>query len=114
MIQLLAITIDERTTPADLERIRRNTFDAIREQQLSPFAGAAIIKDVVLADGIPTPIAHKLGRPVFAIPSPPRGASTTGRITESRGTVHPRDQYVVLQADGWGASITVDVLVTPL
>lgn len=109
MIQLLDIAIDERTSPKDLERIRRNVAAAIRELQLQP--SATIIRDVVLADGITTPIAHRRGRPVTVTISPPRGASTTGRVDEVRDTVHDRSQYVVLKASGWGASITVDVVV---
>ena len=113
MITLLTTPIDERTTPAELERVRRNLVDAIRELQIGAFAQATTIKNVELADGVPTPVAHKLGLPAFVVLSPPRGASTSGRITEVRGTHNPA-HYVVLQADGWGATITVDLKAVPL
>jgi hypothetical protein len=115
MIQLLATVIDERTKPADLERIRRNLVEAIRELQLMPGATARHIKDVELASGVNTPIAHKLGRPVFVTVSPVRGPSSTGRIEEVRDTdvtrIYPRSEFVVLVATGWGATITVDLKV---
>lgn len=114
MIQLLATAIGEATMRDDLERIRRNHADAIHELQLGALARATIIKDVSLANATPTPVPHRLGRPVFAIPSPARGASSTGRIAEIRSGSYSREQFVVLQADGWGATITVDLLVVPL
>lgn len=110
MTQLLTATIDERTSAKDLERIRRNLVDVIREEQARR---PKFIYDVELADGVNTPIAHKLGRPAFVTPAPVRGASSSGRIEEVRDTdvtrIYPRSQFVVLKATGWGATITVDV-----
>lgn len=112
MIPLLSIVIDERTKPADLEHIVRNLREVVRELQLLPFASAKVAKvAVVLADGVPTPIPHGLGRRAFVWHSPPRGASTTGRIEEVRDSSHDSNKFVVLKATGWGASITVDVCV---
>lgn len=113
MVQLVNTQIDERTRAIDHERIRRNHAEAIRELQLGPLARAVIIRDVVLADGVATPIAHKQGKAVFAIPSAPRGPSTSGRIEELRDGYN-LTQFVVLKASGWGASITIDVLVFAL
>ncbi len=109
MIQLLTTVIDERTKPQDLERIRRNQADAIRE--LQGVRVARFIYDVVLEDGVPTPVAHGLGRRVFVTPSPVRGAVTSGHISEIRDGSHSPSQYVVLEANGYGADVTVDLRV---
>lgn len=114
MITLLDTVIDERTTPAGLDRIRRNHADAIREMQQTSGISARKIKDVVLVDGVPTPIPHGLGRPAFVTHTPPRGAAAAGRIDEIRDGSHDRNQYVVLRAIGYGGPITVDVKVEPL
>jgi hypothetical protein len=90
----------------DLERIRRETEQRL-EQLERP--ASALIKDVTLADGVATPVPHRLGQPVSAFCSPPRGAVSTGRIEELRAGTHDRSKYVVLKATGWGATITVDV-----
>ncbi|HSN26169.1 MAG TPA: hypothetical protein VLT45_07780 [Kofleriaceae bacterium] len=105
----MTITIDERTTPADAERIRRNIYDAVRELQLLPAASARRIEGVELVDGKPTPIAHGLGRRAFVTPSPPRGAAAAGRIDEIRDGSYNPAEYVVLKATGYGATITVDL-----
>lgn len=109
MIALLRTTIDERTSPQDLERIRQNVTDALRELQQAPAARARIIRDIALADGVATPIAHGLGRPAFVTHSPPRGATATGRIEEVRDGSHDRTKYVVLKATGFVATITIDL-----
>lgn len=110
MTQLLTATIDERTSTKELEKIRRNLVDVLREEQARR---PKYVYDVELADGVNTPIAHRLGRPAFVTPSPVRGASSTGRIEEVRDSdvtrIYPRAQFVVLKATGWGATITVDV-----
>lgn len=108
MIALLTTVIDDRTKPADLERIRRNLVDVARELQ-----GMRVLRTiregVQLADGVATPIAHNLGRRAFVLPSPVRGAVTSGRIEEVRDGTHDPDQFVVLMATGYGATVTVDV-----
>ena len=92
---------------AAAETTRRTHEACILELQAS---GPRVIADVELADGVERPIAHKLGRkPVFVTTSPPRGASTSGRIEEVRSGSYDRAQVVVLKATGWGATITVDV-----
>jgi hypothetical protein len=104
----LDIALDD----ADAERVRRSHGDAIRELQGMPAASTVIIADVSLANGVDTPVPHRLGRrPRMVIVSPPRGASTTGRITEVRTGSHDRTQVVVLRADGWGATVAVDLAV---
>jgi len=97
-----------------VERVRRNFFDAIAELQRGLFARAKVIKDVTLADGVTTPIAHGLGRPVLVLPTPPRGATAAGYILEVRDGNHDRTKVVILQANDFGAAITVDLVVVPL
>jgi hypothetical protein len=95
-----------------LERVRQEHADAITELQRAPLAEAHVVENVRLADGVPTPVAHWLGRlPIYVRESCPRGASSTGRVDEIRTGSHDRSKYVVLQASGWGATIVVDVMV---
>ena len=97
---------------AAAETTRRAIEDCVLELQLVPAASMRIVKDVTLADGVVTPVAHRLGRaPVWVRESCPRGASTTGRVEEIRNGTHNRDQIVALKATGWGATITVDLAV---
>lgn len=108
VIALLSTPIDERTTPAELERIRRNLVDVARELQ-----GQRVLRvvkeDLVLADGVATPIAHGLGRRAFVLLSPVRGATATGRIEEIRDGSHDSTKFAVLKATGFGGPVTVDV-----
>jgi hypothetical protein len=93
------------------ERVRRAHAEAIEELQGVPLVAAALIKDVSLADATDTPIAHGQGRPVLVFVSPVRGASTSGRVTETRSATYDRSKFVVLRATGFGATVTVDLLV---
>lgn len=96
----------------DAERVRRAHHDAIRELQTAASAIPSTIADVSLVDGIDTPVAHAVGRrPSFVSSSVQRGGTSTGRITEVRSGSYDRSKVVVLRADGWGATITVDVMV---
>ena len=86
----------------------------INELAKQPSASMRVIADVELADGIETPVAHKLGRsPTFVRESCPRGALSTGRIDEVRDPAKQvdRSKFVVLKATGWGATIVIDVQV---
>lgn len=75
---------------------------------------AIIVQDIVLMDGIETIVAHDLGvAPRFVIPSCPRGPTATGYIEEVRPARLDRTRHVVLRGVGWGAPITIDVLVVP-
>ncbi len=109
MISLLPIKLADE----QVERVRRNHHDAIEELRGQALAGARIIRDVSLANAVVTPIAHKLGRPVMVFVSAIRGASTSGRIEEVRDGTYDRSQYITLEATGYGATITVDLLVVP-
>ncbi len=111
MVSLLPIALDRDATPQQLERVRRNHHDAIAEIQRQRSVSSRIIENVTLADGAATPIPHGMGRKVFATHTPPRGAVTAGVITEVRDGSHDPTKYVVLQADGYGATITTDLKV---
>lgn len=107
MKKLAAVKLADTTA----EQVRRDHHDAIVELQQQPLVGGLVVADVVLADGVATRVPHKLGRaPIFVKDSCPRGAASNGRVDEIRdGT--DRAKAIVLKASGWGASITVDVVV---
>lgn len=108
MIQLQNITIDERTTPQQLEQIRRGIVDAIRELQQKPAAN--VLPGITLADGVETTVAHKLGRlPMMVKPSVVRGATSAGYIVELRDGTVDRSKFLKLKASGYGATITLDL-----
>jgi hypothetical protein len=95
-----------------LDRVRRDLTEAVRELQRLPSSEMRVIENVTLATGIETPVAHGLGRPArWVQASCPRDGTTSGRILEIRSGNYDRAKYVVLKANGWGATITVDVVV---
>ena len=109
MKALLALTLADR----DTDRVRRNHAEAITELQSTPGAGARVLENVELADGVDTPVPHGLPRsPRWVQASAPRGPASAGRIEEIRGSID-RSRAVTLRATGYGATITVDVLVIP-
>jgi len=93
-----------------LGRAMRNVRQMIRE--LQGVAEARTIRDVELADATETPVNHGLGVVGFVQVSPPRGASSSGRIEEVRSSGFDRKKTVVLEATGYGATVTVDVRVS--
>lgn len=105
MVTLLPIKLADE----QLERVRRNTHDAVSELQRLPSSTARILRNIALLDGIATPIAHGLGRRAFVVHSPPRGAMSAGYIEEVRDGSSKPETYVVLKANGYGATITIDI-----
>ena len=105
----LAIALDDEKA----ERCNRNHRERIDELQSVPIVGARLVLGIDLADGVATPVPHKLGKLyTVAIPTAPRGAVSTGRITEIRATGGAApEKYVTLQADGYGATIRIDLVV---
>lgn len=94
------------------EAMRREHADKIRELQQMPAALLDVIPNVSLADGVDTPIAHQLGRvPSWFRESCVRGAVTAGVITEVAGTSSDPSKFLVLRADGYGATITCSLAV---
>jgi hypothetical protein len=97
---------------AAAETTRRVVEACIREIQDLPASSMRIISGVELADGVATPVAHKLGRaPVFVGISVPRGATAAGWTVETCSGSHDRSQVVVLTANDYGATITIDLAV---
>jgi hypothetical protein len=104
--------LDIRLDDHKSEQVRRSHHDAIVEQQGLPFSSARVISDVSLADGVVTPVSHGLGRlPLWVRESCVRGAASTGRIEEVRDGSVDRRKQIALKATGWGATVTVDVVV---
>lgn len=102
--------IDAKFDDTDQELARRNASDRITELQRVPIIGAVLLKGITLADSIVTQVPHKLGQtPSWVGVSVVRGATTTGQIVQSAIT----DKAVTLTAAGYGATITVDLLVVP-
>ncbi len=94
------------------ERVRRAHAAQIAELQKTPAVGMVVLPGVSLADGVATPIAHKLGRkPTWVMPSVPRGTTAAGYIVEVRDGTQDLGKVIVLKASGFGATITVDVAV---
>lgn len=102
--------VDLALTDYDAERVRRSHHQAIKLLQKQP--AATSIQNIVLEDGVITPIAHGLQRlPIHISVSPVRGAASAGLVQEIRTTSFDRAQYVVLEASDFGADVTVDLLV---
>ncbi len=99
------------------ERARRNHEQRIGELQALPAAAMKVIKGVVLKDGVTTPVSHKLGRPAEWFNSThPRSADsgvtlTAGVVQETRDAAYDSSKFIVLTASGYGADITVDLVV---
>ena len=105
MVKPLPLKLDDETA----ERVRDSHHKAIEEMQSLPGVRTRIVPGVSLVDGVATPVSHKLGRiPLFVTASIPRGAVSAGYIVETS-----RDaQSVTLTANGYGATIVVDLAVS--
>ena len=103
--------LNEQHAAPDVERFRRSHHEAIAELQAIARTAPTIVPNVTLVDAVPATIAHKLGRrPVFVQVSVTRGAGAPGYINE---TLSQRtDKVIVLEANDYGATITVDVQVS--
>ena len=109
MIQLFDIRIDEQTSPVDIDRALRNVRDAIRDLQRR--SAPTLLNGIELTDGVATPVAHGQNRRVRVFVSPVVGASTSGRIEEVLDSGHDLTKFVVLKASGFGATVTVSLVV---
>lgn len=105
----------ENVTLADqaVDRVRRNHAECIVELQQQPMVGGRVILGVQLEDGVAKTISHKLERaPIYVRESCPRGAVTAGVVVEVLDPKKAdRTKQIILQASGFGATITVDLLV---
>lgn len=94
----------------DAERVRRSHHEAIASTQ-SRVEAPRIVRNVSLADGIPTTFSHGLGKvPSLVTLSVLRGAVSAGFIVETIDGVD-RSRFVVLTASGYGATISLDLKV---
>jgi hypothetical protein len=105
MIPLLVVTLKDEL----LERVRSNFARAIAEIQKLPIVQTRHLNGITLLNGVPTPIAHGLGRSVRVFVSPVRGATSTGYVEEIRDGSHDSTKYVVLRANGYTTTVTVDI-----
>lgn len=111
--------LNKRLADETADAVRRSEAEAIGELQGLPAAGMKVIAGVELPDSTDVPVNHKLGKaPTWLRESAVRGAATAGVVVDlgSRNTAGgsvDRSQTVVLRATGYGATITVDVLVVP-
>lgn len=106
----LSPPVTPRSTDPVVEQIRRELVEKVTELQRLPAAALKPISDVVLVDGVVTPVPHALGRaPLFVRESCPRNAVTAGIVVEVRDGSYDRTKYIALKATGYGATITVDL-----
>ena len=90
------------------ESVRRDHAEKITQIQKQPMVSAGVVYGVSLADSVATPVSHKLGRtPTIVIPSVIRGATTAGLLVENSRDAN----FVTLTASGFGATITLDLVV---
>jgi hypothetical protein len=91
------------------ERVRQSHARAITDLQRR--LEAKVVRAVVLPDGVRTSVSHDLGRePLWIGPSAIRGSVTVGCVVEFRDGVD-RVQRVDIAASGYGATVTIDLLV---
>lgn len=117
---LLTAPLQLEPEDAMTKRITTSLAQGIQELQGLPAMGMRVLRDVKLEDTINTFVSHGLGRrPLWVRESCVRGAVSTGIVRDlSDGALVglftgpvDRNRYVVLRADGYGATITVDILV---
>lgn len=93
------------------EQLRESHAASLRALRGGLFAEAELLADVELADGVATPISHRLGRvPRVVLVTPHRGATAAGAIEEVRSSTYDRARVVVLRATGYSATVKVDVV----
>jgi hypothetical protein len=113
-------TQDLEIDDPQVDRILTSHAQAVVELQNLPGVGLRVVQDVELVDTKNTYVAHPLGRaPMFVGISAVRGALgtgivrdlTDGKLTGLFTSPVDRKRYVVLRADGFGATVHVDILV---
>ena len=110
------LSVDDPT----VDRILDSHARGLSEIQLLPAFGLRVVQNVELVEAKNTFVAHPLGRlPVFVGVSAIRGALTAGMVRDITDGKLPsifaspvdRNRFVVLRADGYGATIHVDIMV---
>ena len=106
--------ISPRLEDPAVDRVMRDHTRLLVELSTLTTASAKVIPNVILVDATDTPVGHGLGRPPrWVQASCARGAAglTGGQVIEIRSGTADRNEFVVLRAVGFGATVTVDVLV---
>jgi len=104
--------IAPRVADPETDRVLRDHHRLLVELLALVMAGARIVPDVVLADATDTTVAHGLGRPArWVQASCARNGTTGGTVLEVRSGTVDRNEFVVLRAVGFGATVTLDLLV---
>lgn len=99
------------------ERVHRNIEQRLLEIQASPALSSMTLANVVLADNAETVVPHGLGRIPTVLVSPPMGAASGGVIRDFgsksplTGVINDRTKSILLRCDGFGAAITVNIVV---
>lgn len=76
-----------------------------------PFTNCQVISGVELEDGVVTKVKHGLGKKyALVIHTPVKNPSTVGMIQELAPDDPSREVW--LQADGYGATVTVNLIVS--
>lgn len=100
----LRVTVDDQEAQKALDDHRRVIQELVNRLP-------AIKADVALASGTLVKVQHGLRKKwVAVVPGVVRGATSTGRIVDSTPETS-KDREVWLTATGWGATITVDLLI---
>lgn len=96
-----------RTGQLGVDRALEPIFDAVDELQRD---GSAVIAGVVMSSGGTVRIPHRLGRrSIGCVPIRVVGATAAGVLVDAGGVDPAKD--LNLTAVGYGATITVDLLV---
>lgn len=99
-----------------LDRIFRNVHERIDQLQGLLATRFKLIESVELPDNTDVPVRHGLGRMARVFHSTPwaiSGSVTTGHIRNRTRLVADKydpTQYVVFQADDWGTTMYIDLL----
>lgn len=97
-----------------VERAFKDQARTVDTIAAAPGVNMAVLGAFELADGVETPIPHKLGKvPSAAWASFVRGPVTVGMIEEVTSSSWDRAKYLTLKASGYGATVTVVVVVVP-
>ncbi len=95
---------------ADLERRFKGAEDQLGLVTAVPILESVILADEELVDNVTRNLLHGLGRPWRGwVVTNLEGATTTGRVVHITG--EDKSRYLRLRANGWGATITVSLLV---
>lgn len=107
--------LEYRLADPKADEMARDHAKRLREMQDAPAINARVFRDIELPDGEDVHIKHGFGVvPSMVTVSVPRGAITAaGWIEEVASGSTDRRNAVVLQANDYGATVTVNVEIKP-